>query len=655
MSDIIQLLPDSVANQIAAGEVIQRPASVIKELVENSIDAGATSVNVVCVDSGRTSIQVVDNGKGMSETDARLSFERHATSKIRKADDLFNLHTMGFRGEALASIAAVAQVQLKTRLQGDDVGTQLTIAGSRFGGQEPCSCPVGSNFLIENLFYNVPVRRKFLKSNATELNNIITAFERIVLVNPDVAFTLHNNQNELYSLKACGLRQRIVDVFGKKINQHLLPLDIDTTMCRISGFVGKPESARKKGARQFFFVNGRYMKHPYFHKAVMMAYERLIPEGEQIPYFIYFTVKPEDIDVNIHPTKTEIKFENEQTIWQILSAAVKDAVGMFNDVTAIEFDTEGQPDIPALSEGSEVKAPRLQYNPTYNPFTEPSPHRSDSVPQDWEQLYGGLERDGSQAAPSLFDGAGDTVVSSKASAGTPADGSIMLSSRFAMTPDDEQQELHAVHGNMLADGADATDGQPQADSPLEEKSPVHYQYKGQYIMTAVKSGLMIIDQHRAHTRILYERYLAQIGERKAVSQKMLFPETVHFAPSDTAALHAVIPELEAVGFELDDIGSGDYSINSVPAGLDGLNYVGLVQDLVASAHDKSASAVEEINRSIALGLARSAAVAYGQVLANAEMENIVNDLFACSNFNYTPDGKRILTLLRQSEMERLLG
>lgn len=640
MSDIIQLLPDSVANQIAAGEVIQRPASVIKELVENSIDAGATSINVVCTDSGRTSIQVVDNGKGMSETDARLSFERHATSKIRKADDLFNLHTMGFRGEALASIAAVAQVTLKTRLEGDDVGTQLSIAGSRFVSQEPCSCPVGSNFLIENLFYNVPVRRKFLKSNATELNNIIAAFERIVLVNPNVAFTLYNNQNELYNLKAGSLRQRIVDVFGKKINQHLLTLDIDTTMCKINGFVGKPESARKKGARQFFFVNGRYMKHPYFHKAVMSAYERLIPEGDQVPYFVYFTVKPEDIDVNIHPTKTEIKFENEPTIWQILAAAVKDAVGMFKDVTAIEFDTEGLPEIPALGDGDdEVKAPKLQYNSSYNPFNEPSPRRQDAVPQQWEKLYDGLGG-GSTHQPSLFSSEGGGVVKSKASA-VPADG-ILQSRRFAQpevpdeAPEDDVQE-------------------ESQESPIEEKSPVHYQYKGQYIMTAVKSGLMIIDQHRAHTRILYERYLAQTADRKAYSQKLLFPETVQFSTTEDTTMRAILPELEAIGFEIAQQQDGTYTINSVPAGLDGLNYVTLVQDLVATAADKPASATDDICHAVALELARSAAVTYGQVLTNAEMENIVNDLFACSNFNYTPDGKRVLTLLRQTEMERLLG
>lgn len=668
MSDIIQLLPDSVANQIAAGEVIQRPSSVIKELVENSIDAGATLINVVCVDSGRTSIQVIDNGKGMSETDARLSFERHATSKIRKADDLFALHTMGFRGEALASIAAVAQVQLKTRLEGDDVGTLLSIAGSRFVSQEPCSSPVGSNFKVENLFYNVPVRRKFLKSNATELNNIVTAFERIVLVNPDVAFTLHNNQNELYNLKACGLRQRIVDVFGKKINQHLLPLDIDTTMCRITGFVGKPESARKKGARQYFFVNGRYMKHPYFHKAVMNAYERLVPDGEQVPYFIYFTVKPEDIDVNIHPTKTEIKFENEPTIWQILAAAVKDAVGMFNDVTAIEFDTEGQPDIPALTEGGEVKAPKLQYNPSYNPFTEPSPHRADSVPQEWERMFDGLGKGNVGGEPSLFGGNGG-VIASKASArgaqrATYPDDGIMQSRRFSMPdiPDLNAPGSFAGHVGVAGESAESLIpadvpvddvNSVQQQSPIEEKSPVHYQYKGQYVMTAVKSGLMIIDQHRAHMRILYERYLAQIAERKACSQKMMFPESVQFSQSDNVIMQKLLPELENIGFEIADMGGGNYSINSVPAGLDGLDYVALVQNLVGSARDKTTSAIDEINHTIALGLARNAAVAYGQVLDNAEMENIVNDLFACSNFNYTPDGQKILALLRQPDIERL--
>lgn len=657
MNDIIQLLPDSVANQIAAGEVIQRPASVIKELVENSIDAGATLINVVCVDSGRTSIQVTDNGKGMSETDARLSFERHATSKIRQADDLFNLHTMGFRGEALASIAAVAQVELRTRRPDDDLGTALTIAGSRFVSQEPVQCPVGCNFTISNLFYNVPVRRKFLKSNTTELNNIVTAFERIALVYPDVAFTLYNNQTELYNLKAGGLRQRIVDVIGKKINQHLLPIDIDTTMCKISGFVGKPESARKKGARQFFFVNGRYMKHPYFHKAIMTAYERLVPEGEQIPYFIYFTVNPTDIDVNIHPTKTEIKFENEQTVWQILTAAVRDAVGMFNDVTAIEFDTEGQPDIPALGAmpQADISAPKVQYNPAYNPFNEPSAQRSSAAPDNWEQLYEGLSSAHSrqQSAPSLFGNDTGGVIQSRSNvANKPfADNGIVLSKGFSK-PDGLNAE--SAEFNALSADTDMLSASTEP-SPLEEKSPTHYQYKGRYIMTSVKSGLMIIDQYRAHTRILYEGYIEQMQKRRQSSQKPLFPDTIHFSASDKVVVEAVMPELQNIGFELTPNEEGDYTITAVPSGLDGLDYVALVQDLVASAREKTTSAIDDINHSIALELARNAAVTYGQVLTNAEMENIVNSLFACSNFSYTPDGKKILTMLRQTDLEQLFG
>lgn len=657
MNDIIQLLPDSVANQIAAGEVIQRPASVIKELVENSIDAGATLINVVCVDSGRTSIQVTDNGKGMSEIDARLSFERHATSKIRQADDLFNLHTMGFRGEALASIAAVAQVELRTRRPDDDLGTALTIAGSRFVSQEPVQCPVGCNFTISNLFYNVPVRRKFLKSNTTELNNIVTAFERIALVYPDVAFTLYNNQTELYNLKAGGLRQRIVDVIGKKINQHLLPIDIDTTMCKISGFVGKPESARKKGARQFFFVNGRYMKHPYFHKAIMTAYERLVPEGEQIPYFIYFTVNPTDIDVNIHPTKTEIKFENEQTVWQILTAAVRDAVGMFNDVTAIEFDTEGQPDIPALGAmpQADISAPKVQYNPAYNPFNEPSAQRSSAAPDNWEQLYEGLSSAHSrqQSAPSLFGNDTGGVIQSRSNvANKPfADNGIVLSKGFSK-PDGLNAE--SAEFNALSADTDMLSASTEP-SPLEEKSPTHYQYKGRYIMTSVKSGLMIIDQYRAHTRILYEGYIEQMQKRRPSSQKPLFPDTIHFSASDKVVVEAVMPELQNIGFELTPNEEGDYTITAVPSGLDGLDYVALVQDLVASAREKTTSAIDDINHSIALELARNAAVTYGQVLTNAEMENIVNSLFACSNFSYTPDGKKILTMLRQTDLEQLFG
>ena len=603
MSDVIQLLPDSVANQIAAGEVIQRPASVIKELVENAVDAGAHHIDVLVTDAGRTAIQVIDDGKGMSETDSRLAFERHATSKIRQAGDLFSLHTMGFRGEALPSIAAVSQVELKTRLRGEEIGTHLSISASRVTGQEPCSCQEGSNFLVENLFFNVPARRKFLKSNTTELNNIITAFQRIVLVYPEIAFTLRSNDVEVFNLPPSNIHQRIVDVFGRKIDQELLPMGVKTTLCNITGFVGKPEAARKKGARQFFFVNGRYMKHAYFNKAVQSAYERLVPSGEQVPYFIYFEVSPENIDVNIHPTKTEIKFENEQAIWQILAAAVKDAVGKFSEVPTIDFDTEGRPDIPVFNPSNATYAPKVNYNPSYNPFrSQSSAKPSTAAPRNWDSLYDGIQR-----APS--------------------------------------QE------NTIFPEALSTE---TSDDIIAEKSPAHYQYKGTYIMTAVKSGLMIIDQHRAHVRILYERYLEQLKSKHRFPQKELFPEVVHFSQSEAVALKRVLPEMTALGFELTDMGDNSYAVNAIPAGLEGVNVAKLVTDMVSSASERETSVVDEINRSLALSLARSAAIPQGQVLGNEEMENIINELFACGNVNYTPDGKRILAIFRQQDIEHLL-
>ena len=619
MSDIIQLLPDSVANQIAAGEVIQRPASVVKELVENAIDAGASNINVIIVDAGRTSIQVIDDGKGMSETDARLSFERHATSKIRKADDLFSLHTMGFRGEALASIAAVAQIDLKTRMEGEDLGTQLTISGSRFVGQEPCACPVGSNFTVENLFFNVPARRKFLKSNTTELNNIITAFERIVLVYPQISFTLHSNGTELFNLRSCSYRQRIVEVFGKRLNQDLLPIGVDTSLCRIHGFVGKPESARKKVLQQYFFVNERYMKHAYFHKAVMTAFDRLIPQGEQIPYFLYFEVPAENIDVNIHPTKTEIKFENEQAIWQILLASVKEAVGKFNDVPSIDFDTEGKPDIPVFSPNGSTSAPKISFNPQYNPFKQSSQPQRTTNTEGWESLYAGLDTNTETPQTELF-GQEDTPI------GNVDNGETIISS-VATAPD--------------------------ATAMIEDKSPTHYQYKGSYIMTAVKSGLMIINQHRAHVRILYEAYLRQLSEHKVHSQKVLFPEMVQFSVSDSVILEHILPEMTEMGFQLDNLGGGSYAVNGVPAGIEGLNAVTLITDMVAAAIESGTHVKEEIDHVLALSLARNAAIPQGQVLSNSEMESIVNELFACSNVNYTPSGTPIIAIMQQHDIEHL--
>ena len=515
---------------------------------------------------------------------------------------------MGFRGEALPSIAAVAQVELTTRMDGDEVGTRLTITASRVVAQEPVSCPVGSNFKVENLFYNVPVRRKFLKSNATELNNILTAFERIALVYPDIAFTLHSGDAELLNLRAGSLLQRITDVFGKHFAQDLLPVEVSTAMVHISGYVGKPEVARKKGAHQYLFANGRFMKHPYFHKAVLTAYERLIAEGTQPPYFLYLDVAPADIDVNIHPTKTEIKFENEQPVWQILAAAVKDAIGRFCEVPAIDFDTEGRPDIPVFNptspSSSSFTAPKVAYNPSYNPFK--SSGSTTSVPPSPEI---GLP---SADTPSLCD---------------------------------ESPSLSSV-GSAAA--------VPQPSSLISDKSPLHYQYKARYIMTAVKSGLMIIDQHRASVRILYERYLAQTTDRAVLSQSVLFPEAVQFAPSELLLLRDSLPHLTKMGFELSDLGGGSFAVNAIPSDVEG-SPVSLLRSIIADIAEGTKAPLTSHRERVALSMARVAAVPYGQVLSNDEMDSITNQLFACSNVNYTPDGRAILCILPQSDIEHLLG
>ncbi|MCF2592274.1 DNA mismatch repair endonuclease MutL [Bacteroides caecigallinarum] len=630
MSDIIRLLPDSVANQIAAGEVIQRPASVIKELVENAIDAGAGHIDVSVTDAGKTSIQVIDNGKGMSETDARLAFERHATSKIREASDLFALRTMGFRGEALASIAAVAEVELRTRQHGEELGTSILIAGSKVEKQEPVACPEGSNFIVRNLFFNVPARRKFLKSNQTELSNIISEFERIALVNPDVSFTFHHNGTEILNLPAIQLRQRIMGVFGKKLNQDLLSLDIDTTMVKIHGFIGKPETARKKGARQFFFVNGRYMRHPYFHKAVADAYEHLIPTGEQVSYFIYFEVDPANIDVNIHPTKTEIKFENEQAIWQILSAAVKETLGRFNAVPSIDFDTEGMPDIPAIDMADSFGGgvPTTSYDPSYNPFNQsssivpPSSYSSAGKKKtEWEPFYQGLDRRERQSDDTIPAFTDDTVFAGK------------------------YQEAEET--------AEPTIYDEHPDAVITEKAAQHYQYKGTYILTSVKSGLMIIDQHRAHVRILYDKYMDQIQKHVGLSQRMLFPDMIHFSPSEVPVLEEIMDDLSSLGFELSPLGGGTYSINGVPADIEGLNPEQLITNIVHSAIEKGCKVKEEVQSIIALSMARASAIVAGQVLSNDEMNALVDGLFSAPAPNYTPDGKTVLALMNDDEIEKL--
>lgn len=615
MSDVIRLLPDSVANQIAAGEVIQRPASIVKELVENAIDAEASNIYVLVTDAGKTCIQVIDDGKGMSETDARLSFERHATSKIREASDLFALRTMGFRGEALASIAAVAQVELKTRPASEEVGTKIVIAGSKFESQEVVSCPKGSNFSVKNLFFNIPARRKFLKANSTELSNILAEFERIALVNPDVSLSLYSNDAEVFNLPASSLRQRILSVFGKKLNQQLLTVDVDTTMIKVSGFVAKPETSRKKGMHQYFFVNGRYMRHPYFHKAVMDAYEQLIPAGDQITYFLYFEVDPANIDVNIHPTKTEIKFENEQAIWQILAAAVKESLGKFSAVPSIDFDTVDMPDIPAFEQAAPVESPKVHYNSDYNPFKSSASYSRPSV--NWENLYGGLQKADTHIEPDTTDHFSDSVRTESAETGS------VFSSAFNNTD-------HAV-----------------------EKANQHLQIKGRYILTSVKSGLMIIDQHRAHVRILFDRYITQITNRQGEGQRVLFPEIIQLPASEVVVLEGIMDDLSAVGFELTNLGGGSFAVNSIPSGVEGLDPVQLVRNMVHTAIEKGNDVKEEIQNVLALTLSKAAAIVYGQVLTPDEITGLVDNLFACETPNYTPDGSVVISTIKDDDINKL--
>ena len=619
MSDIIHLLPDSVANQIAAGEVIQRPASVVKELVENAIDAEAGEIHVLITDAGKTCIQVIDDGKGMSETDARLSFERHATSKIREAADLFALRTMGFRGEALASIAAVAEVELKTRPVSEELGTRLLIAGSKVESQEAVSCPKGSNFSIKNLFFNIPARRKFLKANSTELSNILTEFERIALVHPEVAFYLYSNDTELFNLPVMPLRQRIMAVFGKKLNQQLLSVDVNTTMIKISGFVAKPETSRKKGAHQYFFVNGRYMRHPYFHKAVMDAYEQLIPAGEQISYFIYFEVDPANIDVNIHPTKTEIKFENEQAIWQILSAAVKESLGKFSAIPTIDFDTEDMPDIPAFEQARPIEPPKVHYNTDFNPFKTSSASSyggggNYSRPKvEWEGLYSGLEKASRMNEPMEEEPFVEDTVTGTAP---------------------REEEKVPYFQETVPSGASASF---YGNEATVEKGAQHFQFKGRFILTSVKSGLMLIDQHRAHVRVLFDRYMSQIRQKQGVSQGVLFPEIIQLPASEAAVLESILEDLSAVGFDLSPLGGGSYAINGIPSGIEGLNPVELVRNMVHTAMEKGNDVKEEVQTILASTLARAAAIVYGQVLSNEEMSNLVDNLFACPSPNNTPE------------------
>lgn len=607
MQDIIHLLPDSVANQIAAGEVVQRPSSVVKELMENAVDAGARKVQVVVTDGGRTLIQVIDDGKGMSETDARLAFERHATSKIKSADDLFALTTMGFRGEALASIVAVAEVELVTRRETDELGTQIVMSASRLETQEPVAAPVGSNFKVKNLFFNIPARRKFLKSQQTELNNIVTEFERVALTNCGVEFVLSHNGTEMIALQPSSFRQRIVALFGKKINSQLIEVAVDSTLMNIKGFVGAPESSRKKGALQYFFVNGRYMRHPYFAKAVTEAYDEIIPQGEQVPFFLSIDVDPSRIDVNIHPTKTEIKFEDEPSLWKIISAAVREALGRFNVVPSLDFDDDSIPEIPVMDlspSDAPVSAPKITYTPGYNPFNNRRQEYS-SGDNSWMALYEGAIGD----------------------------------KKLDLSPfsDDLPEEESADNGNLgLA---------------VEEFVPLS-QYKGLYILIPVKSGLMWVHQRRAHIRVLYEKYLQQLEDKKSPVQGLLFPERVELTVNESIVLESISDDLSSLGFDISSLGGGTYAVNGVPVGLDGLSPVKLLMEIVHDAMQQTGDANAKYHSRIAATMAKEVAIVLGQVLSQDEMQQLIDELFRTSMPSRTPDGATVVFIMSDTDIDR---
>ncbi|MDR2840713.1 MAG: DNA mismatch repair endonuclease MutL [Paludibacter sp.] len=607
MSDIIHLLPDAVANQIAAGEVIQRPASVLKELVENSIDAGATSITIIVKDGGKTLLQVSDNGKGMSQTDARMAFERHATSKINAATDLFSLRTFGFRGEALASIASVAQVEMRTRRSDDELGTLLEITGSNLVRNENVAANGGTSISVRNLFFNIPARRRFLKSDNYERMQVINEFYRIALVNCQVEFVFFDNDSEIFRLPPSNIKQRIENIFGKNqkknYSRQLLDIDTNTTLVKITGFVSLPEFAQKS-ANQYFFVNGRYMRHPYFNKAVMMAYSNLLKNDENPNYFIYFDVEPDSIDINIHPTKTEIKFENEQAVWSILSATVKETLGKFVIAPSIDFDREGAIDIPInRAMPTSVQMPTIHVDPNYNPFKT---NNNNNRPSDnWEKLYSGFESNKTQTTQN-FDN------------------------------ESTQDNLLSQKNEWIA---------------ADQNPEVHFQFKSKYIVCSTISGLLFIHQHRAHVNILYHNFITQISNHKAPSQQLLFPETLQIAETDIAVFAEMQNDLKYIGFDINSLDKNQYEITGIPSIFSSESVLPVIEKLLADAKLSDQKASTSISETIALSLAQSGAIRTGQALSTDEMESIVTRLLACKSPNYTPDGKQILMTITSDEIQ----
>ena len=630
--DIIHLLPDSVANQIAAGEVIQRPASVIKELVENSIDAGASLIKVIVKGAGRTSILVIDDGKGMSATDARLAFERHATSKIQQSSDLFALTTMGFRGEALASIAAVAQVELRTRRNTDELGTFIEIEGSQILRQEVEQCAIGTQFLVKNLFFNVPARRKFLKSDETEMRNILQEMSRIVLAHPDIAFQLYNGDDLIYDLPAASFKQRIVALCGRKvrnISQQLVDVEVNTTLVKLTGHVGTPQSAGRN-PHQFFFVNGRYMNHPYFRRAVLQAYERMIAPDDAPLFFLNLEVDPSTIDVNIHPTKTEIKFENEREIWSIITIAVKEALGKFHVAPTIDFDTTDSIDIPVATQGNtHPEMPQVTFNPEYNPFktTQKNSIPSQSAPRNWQKLFEERSEELGVRSENLGVRTEELGV-----CGNPQSNSNPQATC-------KQENLHfAAH--------DSTTLSTQDSSLL---------YKNRYLCTPMKSGLMLIDIGRAITRICYDQLLLQVAKSTGVSQKLLFPEVLELTPDDKCLFTEIEQELRGIGFQFAEFGKNMYRIDAVPAMLtEGSDILQILETILSAVKTSGSSVSTQLHQIIAHTISTTEAhIRIKRNLTLEERNALIGQLFASTNPNNTPDGKKIINILSDTTIDAM--
>ncbi|MEI7490935.1 MAG: DNA mismatch repair endonuclease MutL [Bacteroidota bacterium] len=615
MSDIIRMLPESVANQIAAGEVVQRPASAVKELLENTIDAGATEVKLVIKEAGRALIQVIDNGCGMSERDARMCFERHATSKIQTAHDLFSIRTLGFRGEALASIASVSHVELRTKKAEDEIGTQLIIEGSEVRNHGPYNTPNGTSISVKNLFYNVPARRNFLKSNTSELKFILDEFTRVALVHPDIAFTMYHQDKVMYQLPSANLRQRIVALFGQNYNQRLIPVEQLTNMVNISGFVGKPEFAKKTRGEQFFFANGRFIRNPYLHHAVEAAFRELIPKDSYASYFLYLELDPANIDVNIHPTKTEINFTDSKSIYAILQAAVRQSLGKFNLMTVLDFEQEQSMDIPPLKPGQVIHPPQITVNPDYNPFEKKQEFQPSLRFDDTRRpTSGNVWQDNSRAA-------GNQATS-------------VFSGPFEGLPDEpnENRDLRLDLG------------------PADSSHPL-FQVANSYIVTETAGGLLVIDQQAAHERILFEEMLEE-GEGGPSPRSGIMPETLNFSPGNALLLTGLLEDFNTLGFEISEFGNNDFVLHSVPHDLGHTDFHGAVEQVLEAIKNELPGKNAEKKQVIAKTMARTLAIKRGKSLKQEEMESISQKLFSCKIPDLSPYGKPAFFVLSFDELSK---